>query len=84
MQSTYFPLRQKEVIKNTHVLEFEGGKGMMGEKLGCSLGDHLFQTLTLTCVCWWALVLYESHRNIFYFLSQEHKFCAVKKVFSVG
>jgi hypothetical protein len=58
MQFTYFPLRQKEIIKNTPVLEFEGGKGMMGVKLGCWLGDHLFQTLALKCICWWALVLY--------------------------
>jgi hypothetical protein len=57
---------------------------MVGEKLGFGLDDHLFQILTLTCICWWSLVLYGAQRNILviFFLSQWHKFCAIKKVFN--
>ena len=39
---------------------------MMGEELDFWLGNHLFQTLTMTCICWWALVLYYSQQNKFF------------------
>jgi hypothetical protein len=48
------------------MLEVGGGKGMMGEELDFWLGNHLFQTLTMTCICWWALVLYYSQQNKFF------------------
>jgi hypothetical protein len=59
-----FSIETEGSHKKYPLVEFEGGKGMMGEELGFWLGDHLFQTVTRTCICWWALVLYCCQQNL--------------------